>query len=136
MKDRFFYLTIGALIGIVVMQWAMPSGQATIVTEPISGIVALAPPYIVLENGEFWTIDQFGNFYQNPELTLPIPTEQVQFIESSGNILLWMVDKNGNFWSRGYTEDFWVNHGNPDPSVQNYSTSWGKIKSNYRGENQ
>ena len=37
MRDKLQYLTIGVLVGIVVMQWAIPVGQASIVDHVSAG---------------------------------------------------------------------------------------------------
>ena len=58
MKDKLLYLTIGVLIGIIVMQWAMPAGQASLVTAPVGNVIAAS-------NDELGhQIDGFSRAYQ------------------------------------------------------------------------
>jgi hypothetical protein len=124
MKDRLLYLTIGLLVGIVVMQWTMPSANATIVTSPINGIVAIAEEYVLSVNGDLWTIDQFGTW-------LPIPVAQVQFIDAQGG-LLYLLDKSGNYWALHWTADHWVNYGRPPiEPVSTTKDTWGGVKGKY-----
>ena len=137
MKDKLLYLTIGMLVAIVVMQWTMPEGQATIVTAPVGGIVALMDPYVVLANGEMWSHDQFGNWVQrSAHFNLPVPATDVQFIDSQTSAgLIKLVTKSGDVWGINYTEDFWVNYG-PVPSFQTptHQKTIGGVKGQYKGK--
>ncbi len=132
MKDRLLYLTIGVLLGIVVMHGA--PGQATVVTEPVGGIVALSNGFAIRADGQVWFVDVQDNWTQKPEFTLPIPTADVRFINSGPPGQLWLVGNNGDVWSIGYIEDFWLNHGQlPGVPVPVSPNTWGSVKEKYKG---
>jgi hypothetical protein len=132
MKDRLLYGTIGLLVGIVVMQWTMPSGQATVVTPPAGRVIAQTGNGGVLtDEGEVWNISQPqgpGTPYEWMHLvpSLPIPVDQVYSITDVA-----LVDIAGNFWT--VDGDQWVNVGQaPSGTVANDQSTWGKIKAKFR----
>ena len=95
MKDRLLYVTIGVLLGVVVMQWAMPTGQATVTTAPVGNIIGMSAGGVLLSNGEMWKLDLSSGWVKRGDL--PIPASQVQFIVAFAPLTNF-VDKSGNFW--------------------------------------
>lgn len=105
MRDKLLFGTIGLLVGVVVMQWTMPSGNATVVTPPVGNIVAMHGGWSVLTtNGELW--DHNGPSWRKIGDISPVPVANVQFIVSNS-----LVDKSGNLWSDPGDGTGWVNVG-------------------------
>ena len=137
MKDKLLYLTIGILIGIVVMQWAMPVGKATVVTAPVGNLIALlGQDKVLTTNGELWTLQ--GGSWQLQGL-IPISINDVQFVGFDPpsirypNEPIGIIDKSGNLW-QGYPGN-WTNYGPPPTgSVPTPSETWGNVKGKYEGE--
>jgi len=129
MKDKLLFGTIGLLVGIVVMQWTMPSGQATIITQPVGGVVSHQDYHVLMVDGSVWYLDQ-GVAPQVPPYwrkldDLPIPVDQVQFFSAAG-----IVDKNGDLLAS--LDQGWHNYGHPPVSpVAVEQSTWGKIKSQF-----
>lgn len=131
MKDKLLYLTIGLLIGIVVMQWTMPNGRASIVQPPAGAIVAADEDWVLTYNGELWRYD-FG-YPQRwlKEGEVPLPVDQIQFIHTTWGPKA-MVDKNGNWWRCEGGGTYWVNYGQPPVApVPTASQTWGGVKGKY-----
>jgi hypothetical protein len=136
MKDNLLYLTIGLLIGIVVMQWTMPSGQATIVTPPVGSVVALlGQDKVLTSNGELWTL-QSGSWQLQG--SIPLPVNNVQFVGFDPpevrypNERIGIIDKSGNLW-QGYPGN-WTNYGGPPVQpVPTSENTWGGVKGKYEG---
>jgi len=130
MKDRLLYLTIGLLVGIVVMQWTMPTGQASGV-HPGTGIISLDDnlPYCLDENGVVWWLlpmDPWtapGAGYDPPVLVSQIKFWNRWYVITTDNIA-W--HSNGNNWTNLGP---W-----PGGPVQSKSETWGRIKGKYEGK--
>jgi hypothetical protein len=126
MRDKLMFGTIGLLVGIVVMQWTMPSGQASITsTPPVGGVVTLDQGSVLMSDGSTWVVgavQQHSDWIQTG--TLPMSPDQVLYWDAPGGNV---VDKNGDFWSdRG---DGWHNYGKPPVSpVASQQSTWGKVK--------
>jgi hypothetical protein len=135
MKDKLLYLTIGLLIGVVVMQWRMPSGQATIITPPVGDIVGVAGDHVLATNGDLWVYLPTGDGWTFAG-SIPVPVNQVQFIDSNDPSELTLVDKSGNCWRRvGGGGVAWVNRGGPPIGpVQTKPETWGGVKGKYDGK--
>ena len=135
MKDKLLYLTIGLLIGIVVMQWTMPTGRASIVQPPVGNIVAADYDWVLTHNGEIWKY--YMGYPQGWQKvgSVPLPPEQIQFIHSTWlEGPLAMVDKSGNWW-RQTNPDYWVNLGQPPVApVPTSPDTWGGVKGKYEGK--
>lgn len=133
MKDKLLFGTIGLLVGIVVMQWTMPLGSASVVTPPVGGVVAAEGGAVLMTDGSIWLLDSRADgtrwWHRISDLSMPIG--QVQFFLGNGAL----VDKNGDTWAIGPTEgDPWLNYGQPPvaPLANNQST-WGKVKAKFSG---
>ena len=127
MKDRLLFGTIGLLVGIVVMQWTMPSGNAEVVTNPVGVIVAQVGNRVVVGiDGGYWNANTDGTWSKVKQL--PVPLAEIHFIESA----FGFVDVNGNLWNG---DGEWVNLGQPPigPIATDQST-WGKIKAKFTGK--
>jgi hypothetical protein len=131
------YLSIGVLCLMLAVavgyHLGSLSAQATVFTEPSQDIVTLCDRYAVLSDGGVWLINphteppswQFEEHY-----SMPIPTEQVRFIDVDADRRFWMIDTSGNFWGHGITEPGWANYGpHPGFPVPTASGTWGGIKS-------
>lgn len=131
MKDKLLFGTIGLLVGIVVMQWTMPQGRATVVTPPVGNVIAQTGNGGVLtEDGVVWGTTQPEGpgtpwSWYRPVPPLPVPVDQVHFITDVA-----LVDKSGNFWRVDGTQ--WVNIGQPPTSpVSTSESTWGKVKAKF-----
>ena len=130
MKDRLLFETIALLIGIIAMQWMMPSGHATVVTLPVGNVVAAAENSVLTTTGEIW-------FYHGTEGWLrygivPLPVGQIQFFTNVGLGLFRIVDKSGNSWEQLGPET-WVNRGQPPVNpVGTSPATLGKMKAIYQ----
>jgi hypothetical protein len=124
MKDKLLFGTIGLLVGIVVMQWTMPLGQAEVVTNPVGVIVAqVANRVVVGVDGGYWYADNNGTWQKVKQL--PVPLTEIHFIESAYGF----VDMNGNLWNG---DGEWQNLGHPPIGpVATEQSTWGKIKSKF-----
>lgn len=96
MKDKLLYGTIGLLVGIVVMQWTMPSGQAAGTTA--SGVVAMAENP---ESNEVYVLDINGHVWSNKPcwsrvngFDPPMPTSQIKFWQFRG-----LVTTDDHVWT-------------------------------------
>jgi hypothetical protein len=130
MKDKLLFGTIGLLVGVVVMQWTMPSGQAGVVG-PTVGVVVdqLGERHVLGVDGGIW---EFAYSQATPQwvktLDLPVPVAQVHFIEGYG-----FVDKNGDLWERGTGQ--WVNRGQPPVGpVPTSQATFGQVKAQYKSK--
>jgi hypothetical protein len=139
MKDKLLYLTIGLLVGVVVMQWTMPSGQASGVF-PVNGIVAsgwYADPFLLDQNGHAWTVDVTTHTWREiveptyVPVGLPVPGSQVKFWEAcfvvtTDNVLC--VDE----YDFATQDHHWANYGPwPGGPVQKAPQTWGGVKGKY-----
>ena len=114
MKDRLLYLTIGVLLGIIVMQWAMPEGQATIVTPPVGSVVAVHDDWALTANGEIWE-------WTNPPTnwvsrgSIEVPVSQIQFLSlDKPRRKVLVTYKDGDTWERTLAAGgTWINRGQP-----------------------
>jgi hypothetical protein len=124
MKDKLLFGTIGLLVGIVVMQWMMPSGHASITSGPIGGVVCLDQGSVLMNDGSIWVNNGSGPNGWAQTGTLPMSPSQVLYWDAPGGIV---VDKNGDYWSG--RSDGWHNYGKPpvQPLATQQST-WGKVK--------
>ena len=128
MKDKLLFGTIGLFVGIVVMQWTMPSGQATVVTPPVGNVVAVESNCVLMIDGSFWALDSTGPDTKGWRRIseLPMPVADVQFFGCAR-----IIDKNGDMWEE-WNPGQWINYGQPPiaPVATDQST-WGKIKSTF-----
>jgi hypothetical protein len=135
MKDRLLFGTIGLLLGIVVMQWTMPTGHATIVTDPAGNIVATMGSRVLGADGNVWYWNQQSGWTLRH--SLPVPLSDVRFIQQDNDWGTAFVDKDGNYWLDNSTtpEGVFVNHGQPpiEPLATEQST-WGQVKSQFKGK--
>ena len=134
MKDKLLFGTIGLLAGIVVMQWTMPSGQATVVTPPVGRVIAMTSSgSVLLADGTQWGLSfsqgQGGPYeWYEIEPPLPVSVDQVQFADQNG-----FVDKDGNLWYSG--AGAWHNVGQPPIGpVSTEQSTWGKVKAKFSGK--
>jgi hypothetical protein len=138
MRDKLLYLTIGLLIGIVVMQWTMPAGRASIIAPPAGEIVAVAHQYLVTRDGHLWSFSPQNDPYVTPPCfndqgTLPMPVEDVKFFSFTPGSWspFWIVDAAGNVWSKTGVNT-WRNWGPPPVEpVPASSESWGGVKGKF-----
>jgi hypothetical protein len=131
MKDKLLLGTIVALVVIVVMQWTMPSGQASISTGPVGGVVSSDQGSVLMADGSIWVIGGVSGHDDWIQTgTLPMPPSQVLYWDAGGGNV---VDKNGDFWSdRGQG---WHDYGKPPIGpVANEQSTWGKVKAKFNGK--
>lgn len=131
MRERMLLVTVGVLLGVVVMQWAMPSGQASITTGPVGGVLAMDQGSVLMADGSMWVIGAVsGQDGWIQTGTLPIAPNQVLYFDESGRNV---VDKNGDFWSD--RDQGWHNYGKPPvtPLATEQST-WSKVKAKFNGK--
>ena len=137
MRDRLLFTTIGLLVGIVAMQWTMPSGQASIVDSSVSAgsVVGVATEgfifSILTSDGSIYWISESGFEFK---LSIPIPVSDVAFYCGDDEGL---IAKNGDVWKVTNAQgQNWVNLGPaPGDPVPTQGKSWGKIKNQYGGKN-
>jgi hypothetical protein len=131
MKDKLLFGTIGLLVGIVVMQWTMPNGNASITsTPPVGGVVCLDQGTVLMSDASMWVIGAVsGQDGWIQTGTLPMSPSQVLYFDGGRNV----VDKNGDFWSD--RDQGWHNYGKPPvtPLASGEST-WGKVKEKFRAK--
>ena len=135
MKDRLLYLTIGVLLGIIVMQWTMPEGQATVVTPPVGSVVAVHDEWALTANGEVWQWTGPPTNWVSRGF-VDVPVSQIQFFsldKGGGKILV--VYKDGNSWERQFVGGSWVTRGQPPVAPVPVSpNTWGSIKDKFKGK--
>lgn len=130
MKDKLLYGTIGLLVGIVVMQWTMPSGRASVVTAPVGVVVAADSDAVLATDGSVWFFHQPSNAWLQIG-QLPFAVSEVQFFTHTDGFVV--VRKNGDQWE--YLNNEWVNNGQPPIGpVANEQSTWGKIKAKFQGK--
>jgi hypothetical protein len=136
MKDELLFGTIGLLVGVVVMQWTIPNGQATVVTPPVGSIVATMDERVLGVDGNVWVWShQYGTWENHG--SVPVPVADVHFIEHDNDWGTAIVDKDGNWWELFNGE--WVNRGQPPAGpIPTSSATFGKVKAQYKpkGEKQ
>ncbi len=125
MKDRLLYLMIGVLIGIVVMQWTMPSGQAIVTTSPVGHVVALAGDVAITESGEMWYYHTAQGWTKYGDL--PFPINELHFATMQ-DAAITFIDRSGNYW------DYDINRGQPPVSIPTDQSTLGKLKGKYEDE--
>jgi hypothetical protein len=130
-KDRLLYLIIGLLVGVVVMQWTMPAGQATVAIDPVGPVIAVTPGGVVTWNGELWGYTS-GSWFKRGDL--PFPASQLRFIvDNLPNEIL--IDTNGDYWTGIPSTGTWTNHGQPPVApVPTSQQSWGMLKGHYQAK--
>jgi hypothetical protein len=139
MKNQLRYLTIGVLIGIIVMQWTMPTGKAGVIAPPAGEVVAVAHQYLVTRDGRLWRFNpQYDPAYPSgfEEGTLPMPVENVKFFSYTPGYwaLFWIVDASGNVWVKDGVSH-WRDCGPPPAQpVPTRQETWGGVEGKYEGE--
>jgi len=79
-RDRLLYLTIGMLVGMVVMQWTMPSAEASRVFP--GGVVAISDHFVLDENGAVWYLPPVSPAsWERSAPDPPVPVSQIKFWE-------------------------------------------------------
>jgi hypothetical protein len=132
-KDKLLYLTVGLLIGIVVMQWTMPTGRAADAIAG-SGAIAIESAMVLDEYGQVLEIvvDHTGTgWFPASERTnyppLPVPVSQVK-LWSAGVL----VTEDNSAWRVDSISHQWVNCGPwPGGAVPTSPTAWGGVKGKY-----
>ena len=137
MKDKLLYLTIGLLIGIVVMQWTMPVGQAA---DAIigSGVIEVESDIVLDEYGVVWYLrtnnddprwERYSGGHYYPT-ELPVPVSQIK-LWSAGTL----ITQDNVAWRVSDDSYLWVNcgpwTGGPVPTSP---TTWGGVKGKYEGK--
>lgn len=128
MRERILHVLVGVLLGVVVMQWTMPSSEASIASGPTGGVVCLDQGYVLMNDGSIWVNTGAGNANGWTQTgTLPMSPSQVLYWDAPNGIV---IDKNGDFWSG--RSDGWRNYGKPPivPLAVDQST-WGKVKAKF-----
>jgi hypothetical protein len=131
MKDKLLFGTIGLLVGIVAMQWMMPSTQATTPTQPVGVVVAAAGDAVLCIDGSIWIFFNHDHWEQNAQI--PIPVADVQIFSWVSGSEYFLIDKNGDQWQlSGFG---WQNNGQPPVGpVATEQSTWGKVKSKFGGK--
>src|SRR5712672_2088386 len=116
MKDKLLFGTIGLLVGIVVMQWTMPSGLAGPTIQPAAGsVIATDTEFLVTVDGTIWMYrrSSVGGPWFNTG-SIPLPANEVAFYSYvTGSA--WpgrIVDRSGNLWIQE-SPTAWTNVGPP-----------------------
>lgn len=137
MRDKLLFGTIGLLVGIVVMQWTMPSGHANVIV-PGTAIVAVqdresgpgAELLALDQNGLVWISQGPGRCWVRESLyDPPMPVGQIKFWQYGSIVTtdnhVWMADLvNGHYqW-----HDCGAWPGAPLPTHQ---STWGKVKAKF-----
>jgi len=133
MKDKLLYLTIGLLIGIVIMQLGItsktvvvPVAQAGYVDHNTNGVVCGLVGYFLDENGMYWRLQSGGWVSYDGYFPLPVPVSQIKIWDVERFIT---TDNRGYEWEPGGWVDCGVwPGGQPVPTEKQ---SWGSIKGNY-----
>jgi len=113
MAKKFMYVCFGILALVVAFHLGAQHGQAGLVDQSGSGIVAIdeSCSWVLLNNGEVWQWPTRP--FENPDWShqsyndLPLP---------SSNVVMWcanfFVDTSGDGWILHHTEG-WMNVGQP-----------------------
>ncbi len=124
MKERLLYATIFILVGITVAQWTMPSGEASVVTQPAGAVVAAEGSYALAVDGSIWDYDTGSGWTMVCQS--PVPTSNIQFFHG-----LLLTDTSGDLWL--YENGTWTNRGQPPVAPLPTSKSTiGGVKAKYR----
>lgn len=132
MKDKLLYLTIGLLIGIVVMQWTMPTGNASGIHP--GGIVGIADHvnWVLDEFGVVWGFHPTEGWQEHPiDWRPPVPSSQIKFWNA------WVVITTDNvaWYHTNDVSNPWVTLGPwPGGAVQTKPETWGGVKGKYEGK--
>ena len=136
MKDKLLYLTIGLLIGIVVMQWTMPTGRASEAAVG-TGVVAVETDLVLDQYGVVWNLrtnndnprwDRFsgGRYYP---ADLPVPVSDVK-LWSAGTL----ITQDNVAWRVSDDSYQWVSCGPwPGGPVPTSPNTCGGVKGKYDG---
>jgi hypothetical protein len=127
MKDKLLFGTIGLLVGVVVMQWMMPSGRAELVDPPVGVIVGQEGVWVVTVDGGVWTLNGNPRVWERvDQQQLPIPTAQLRSWTANA-----FIDSNGDLWEWVVNE--WVNRGQPPVGpIATSPATFGKVKAQYK----
>lgn len=143
MKDKLLFGTIGLLVGVVVMQWSMPSGQvafATYVDHSANGIIAHDGDRFLDDTGNTWEINPglYGQPVQcwtlsEQSLSPPVPVNQIKFWDGAR-----LVTNDNRGWvlvGLNGVPERWHDCGPwPGGPVSTQQSTWGKIKSTFSGK--
>jgi hypothetical protein len=133
MKDKLLFGTIGLLVGIVVMQWTMPSGQAIATAMPSGTIVATMGARVLAVDGNVWLWSgQYGWENRGP---IPVPPASVVSIEQDNDWGTALLDTDGNYWLDDSTtpEGVFMNRGQPPAGpISTAPATFGKVKAQYQ----
>lgn len=156
MKDRIFYLTLGVLVGVIVMQWGVirKNGNTPFNVPPASAGVVIDDTGIIAITGghdtQVFLLDEFGqkweaNAYNDPcwQLyryplecaNLPVPVSEMKFW--TGRTI---VTHNNELWQCKTEPENppmgWRNCGQwPGGPVETSPSTWGNVKGKYEGDN-
>jgi hypothetical protein len=135
MKDKILFLTIGLLIGLVVMQWGiipqsamLPVAHAGYVDNNATGIVAMNENLAFDHLGRIWAVSVASGWTEFSTSPLPISMNDVKFVASRT-----LVTNSNVGWKYEGNMNEWIEAG-PWPGSQPVPTekqSWGSIKGNY-----
>ena len=138
MKEKLHYLTVWLLIGVVVMQWTMPTGNAADAITG-SGAIAIESAMVLDEYGQAWEIvvDHTGTGWfplserEECPPNLPVPASQVKLW--SGGCL---VTQDNVAWRvNPVSPREWVNCGPwPGGPVPTSPNTWSGVKGKYEGK--
>ena len=137
MKDRLLYLTIGLLIGIVVMQWTTNQGSNASIVSPGSGIIAISDYQALDEYGNHWRVyasaAESGWFLCSEggvDCAPQIPVSQIKFW---GDRLIITQDNVAWAYTNKDPVRGWHNLGPwPGGPVSTEQSTWGEIKGEYK----
>jgi hypothetical protein len=126
MAEKFMYVCLGILALTVTFHLGARYGEASYLDHSMTGIVAANGNFILLDNGEVWdrTPSQ-PEWMPHPHLTPPMPLAEIKFWGSSA-----IVTQADDLWM--FYDGQWVNFGSPPGYVTTQSTTWGRIKAEFR----
>jgi hypothetical protein len=145
MKDKILFLTIGLLIGLVVMQWGVtsrttvvPMARAFTSDLPRTGLVLTNGNYFMDEQGDVWVLSDnnhdaqwgFAGTWPAPS---PIPVSEIKFW-GDGCKQIVAHDNTGYLWDEYYSRWNSVHWPGSQP-VPTAPSTWGGVKSQLGGDN-
>ena len=140
MKDKLLFLTIGLLIGIVVMQAGFTSRTVVVPVAhaevPPTGLIFADGSHFMDEQGQVWWLTEANHeaqwaFAGTWPAPVPVPVSEIKFWSAAGKYVV-AIDNTGYLWDDYYGRWNMVVWPGGQP-VPTEGSSWGSIKSNLEG---
>ncbi len=129
----FLFFSMGVLT--LSYSWTLfrgaPDVSASVTVAPLgpAQVVALAGESVILANGQRWGWGGgIGDWFLHEEM--PVPIDQVVFVEMGPDLDVKVVDSEGNYWEK--RPEGWANRGQPPVSpMSTPKKSLSELKAGY-----